>query len=131
MTDPTTRTSAIVVLGTCLVAAGAAAQQPWEVADGFRDSAQVAWTDAQTRCVTELRTGFVTPATDSSCRVVNLVPLGAVGMHEWHVARYRRVAILADSFVTDTMQLDELALFARVAGAPDARLRIPGHPAPG
>lgn len=111
-----------MVLGTCLVAAGAAAQQPWEVADGFRDSASVAWTDARTRCATALRTGFVTAATDSSCRVVNLVPLGTVGGRAWHVARYRRVAILADSFVTDTMELDELALFARVAGAPDARL---------
>jgi len=113
---------AIAALATWCGTPGAAAQQPHDVADGFRDSARVAWADAGTRCATALRTGFVTPATDSACRVVNLAALGTAGGVEWHAARYRRDAVVADSVAPDTLALDELALFARAPGAPDARL---------
>lgn len=113
---------AIAVLVTSAGAGVGAAQQPIAPVDGFRDSARVTWSDADTRCVTTLRTGFVTPAADSSCRVVNLVPLGTAGQDDWYVARYRRSVIHADSFATDTMDLDELVLFARAPHASDARL---------
>ena len=120
--SPAATRAGLAVLVICLGARGAPAQQPWDPADGFRDSARVAWSDASARCVTILRTGFTIAATDSSCRVVNLVPLGTTGGLEWSVARYRRVVILADSFGTDTMDLDELVLFGRKPGAADVRL---------
>jgi hypothetical protein len=112
----------IAALVACAAARAAPAQQPVEVADGFRDSARVAWSDARTRCATTLRTGFVIAAADSSCRVVSLVPLGRAGDDDWYVARYRRAVTLADSFATDTMDLDELVLFAHAPDASDARL---------
>jgi len=113
---------AFLVIATCAWARMAAAQKPYKLGDGFGDSVQVAWADIGTRCVTVLRTGFVMPAADSSCRVVNLTLLGAAGGREWHVARYRRSAILPDSEFTDTLDLDELALFAHAPDADEARL---------
>lgn len=111
---------ALSVLGA--TASHAVAQQPYEIADGFRDSTHVAWADAQRRCVTTLRTGFAIPAADSTCDVVSVGALGTIGGLEWQVARYRRDVVIADSAFTDTLALDELALLGHAAGAADGHL---------
>jgi hypothetical protein len=108
--------------GVCGIASHAHAQRPYEIADGFADSGRVAWVDVQGRCLTVLQTGFVIRAADSTCRVVNVVPLGTAGGREWHVARYRRHVSFADSAFADTLDLDEMALFSRAPGAAEGRL---------
>jgi hypothetical protein len=108
--------------GACGIASHAHAQRPYEIGEGLADSARVAWGAVQGCCLTVLQTGFVIPAADSTCRVVNVVPLGTVGGVEWHVARYRRHVFFADSALADTMDLDEMALFSRAPGAADGHL---------
>jgi len=111
-----------VLLGIATIATPTAAQQPYDVADGFRDSTTVMWPDVGTRCVTILRTGYIVAVTDSSCRVVSVRSLGTVDGREWLVTRYRRGAILPDPEEPDTMDLDELVLLTHEAGSVDAQL---------
>lgn len=116
------RAAAVLLWALAAPLTTTSAQEPHALSDGFGDSTRVAAHEAWTRCVTPLRTNLVWAAADSTCQLVGFRPLGTAGGLAWSVARYRRSVVFDDSLDLGTMDLDELALFARAGPAPEERL---------
>jgi hypothetical protein len=112
----------LLVSASLGLASPALAQERGQIAEGGPDSARVGWSDATTRCVPAVATSYVTLVRHSDCTVEGVTALGVANGREWHVVRYLRELIVADSVWADTMPLDEMVLVSRAPDAADAQV---------
>ena len=88
----------------------AAAQRPYDAAEGFLVHEPVSFSAAHGGCLTRLILESVAPSDVLPCEVVELVTMDTLDAWWWTMVRYRRGAIERFDGTVDTVDFDEVVL---------------------
>jgi len=89
----------------------AAAQRPYDAAEGFLVHEPVTIAVARESCLTRILLGTVAPVDTLPCQVREIVTMDTADAWWWTMVRYRRGAIERFEGTVDTVDFDEVVLF--------------------